>query len=75
VSNLGGDAGGVNLGPLICIENDSADETSQTTPDVDVPASAAAFFYVVRVHYGAGIGPWGFGSEGQERTGTGGCPP
>jgi formylglycine-generating enzyme required for sulfatase activity len=75
LSNLSGDASGVGLGPLTCIEDDSPDETSQSDPDVDVPASGSVFFYVVRFHNGAVIGPWGFGSAGQERTGTGGCLP
>lgn len=40
-----------------------------------MPAPNAAFFYLVRFQEGPVIGPWGFGSEGGERAGAGGCPP
>jgi formylglycine-generating enzyme required for sulfatase activity len=74
VSNLSGDAGGIALGPLTCIENDSPDESSQSLPDTGTPPVGAAFFYLVRFQQGPAVGPWGFGSDGRGRTG-GGCLP
>jgi len=75
LANLSGNASAVDLGPLTCIENDSDDESSQADPDTDVLAPNTGFFYLVRFEEGSVIGPWGFGSEGEERAGTGGCPP
>jgi formylglycine-generating enzyme required for sulfatase activity len=73
LANLSESAGAVDLGLLTCIEDDSADESSQTVPDSEPPASGSAFFYVVRFQVGSVTGPWGFGSAGQARAGTGGC--
>jgi hypothetical protein len=75
VANLSGNASAVALGNLTCIEEDSPDATSRTDPDAEVPALGAAFFYLVRFQQGSLAGPWGFGSEGGERAGTGGCAP
>jgi hypothetical protein len=75
LANLSGDASAVDLGPLTCIENNSLDESSQGFPDTDLPAPNTAFIYVVRFKEWPLIGPWGFGSGGEERVGTGGCPP
>jgi formylglycine-generating enzyme len=75
LTNLSGNASGVDLGPLTCIENDSDDESSQTHPDTEMPAPNTVLFYLVRFQQGPVIGPWGFGSEGGERAGTGGCAP
>jgi formylglycine-generating enzyme required for sulfatase activity len=75
LASLSGDADAVDLGLLICIENDSDDASSLAFPDTDTPASNTAFFYLVRFQDGPTIGPWGFGSQGRERSGIGGCPP
>jgi formylglycine-generating enzyme required for sulfatase activity len=75
LANLSGSAGAVELGPLICIENDSPDESSQADPDTGMPAPDTGYFYLVRFQAGPLIGPWGVGSEGGTRTGTGGCAP
>ena len=75
VANLTGDVNAVNLGPLVCIENDSTDPSSQSHPDTEIPAPNAAFFYLVRFQDGLLVGAWGFGSAGGRRTGTSGCPP
>ena len=75
LTNLSGNASAVSLGPLTCIENDSPDTSSQSHPDTQVPAPGTAFFYVVRFQEGPVVGPWGFGSGGGERAGTGGCAP
>jgi len=75
LANLTGSASAVDLGNLICIENDSADTSTAGHADTAVPAPGTAFFYLVRSQQGAAIGSWGFGSEGGERAGTGGCAP
>ena len=75
LANLSAGAGAVQLGPLTCIENDSTDESSQSSEDTTTPAVGAGFFYLVRFEQGTVIGPWGFGSDGRERTGSGGCEP
>ncbi|HZN04101.1 MAG TPA: hypothetical protein VFD06_11020, partial [Candidatus Polarisedimenticolia bacterium] len=75
LANLSRNAGAVDLGPLTCVENDSPDENSASSPDTETPAPSTAFFYLVRFQVGPVIGPWGFGSEGEKRAGTGGCPP
>jgi hypothetical protein len=75
VSNLSGNASAVDLGTLTCIEDDSPDATSLTDPDAAAPAPGAAFFDLVRFQEGAVAGSWGFGGEGGERAGTGGCTP
>ncbi len=75
LANLSGDASGVQLGPLTCIENDSTDPSSQSNADATTPAPGAGFFYLVRFEQGPVVGPWGFGSDERERTGTGGCEP
>jgi hypothetical protein len=75
VASLSANASAVDLGLLTCIENDSHDESSQGHLDTEIPAPSSVFFYLVRFQSGAGVGPWGFGSAGQARVGTGGCPP
>lgn len=75
LASLTGNATAVSLGPLTCIENDSPDTTSQAQPDAAIPSLNTGFFYVIRFQEGTMVGPWGPGSEGQGRTGTGGCAP
>ena len=75
VSSLSTDASGIELGPLICIEEDSLDRSSLSHPDAEIPSPGAAFFYVVRLQEGPVAGPWGSGSEGRPRHGGGGCAP
>jgi len=75
LSNLSGNASAVDLGILTCVEEDSSDETSRTDPDAESPAPGTAFFYLVRFQVGPVVGPWGPGSDGGARAGTGGCAP
>ncbi len=74
VANLSGGAGGVNLGALTCIENDSADTSTSSTPDTALPGAGASYFYLVRFRLGLSLGTYGTGSAGGTRSGTGGCP-
>ncbi len=74
LANLDGGGGGVNLGALVCIEDDSGDTaTSGGDADGDTPASGEAFFYLVRFQFGFTDGDLGAGSAGGVRTGSGGC--
>jgi hypothetical protein len=75
LANLGGAGGGVTLGPLTCIEENSIDTSTAGDADSAVPAVGEAFFYVVRFNLGFSTGEWGRGSAGGLRTGTGGCSP
>jgi hypothetical protein len=75
VANLSSGEGAVDLGPLTCLVDDSPGESTQAHPDTQMPAPDTAFFYLVRFQKGSVIGPWGFGSAGQGRSGTGGCSP
>jgi hypothetical protein len=72
VSSLQIVTGQVNLGSLVCIENESADTT--TTPnhvDQIVPSPGQAFFYLFRVSGGT----YGSSSAGLPRiAGPGTCP-
>lgn len=74
LSALSGNADGVDLGPLTCIEDDSPDPSNQGLPDTDPVPAASGFFYLVRSQDGPEVGTWGFGSEGGGRAGSGGCP-
>ncbi|UCF67933.1 MAG: hypothetical protein JSV80_01155, partial [Acidobacteriota bacterium] len=64
---------GVDLGPLVCIENDSSDLSTDTSPDTDVPAGGSGFFYLVRFQLGFSLGDYGTGTGEGPREGTGGC--
>jgi hypothetical protein len=71
---LSGGAGGVDLGVLACIEDDSPDTSTAGDADGDLPAPGAGFFYLVRFRLGFSVGDYGEGSEGGVRGGTAGCP-
>ncbi|GEM_PF-1299868 len=75
LSALSGNAAGVNLGPLLCIENDSSDTDTIGNPDSDTPVAGDGFFYLVRFEMGFSLGDYGTGSAGGTRDGTGGCSP
>ena len=64
----------VDLGPLLCIENDSPDIKTAGNEDAGVPAAGEAFFYVARGSVAGVPIPWGHSSDGRERIGVEGCP-
>jgi hypothetical protein len=72
LAELSAGAGSVHLGALTCIEENSPDLASS---DATIPPVGGGFFYLVRFELGFSVGPWGFGSGGDERTGSGGCSP
>jgi Tol biopolymer transport system component len=74
------DAGGgiIDLGTVLCVENDSGDTTTAHYEDQVTPIVGQAFFYAFRGSMGilAGPGSYGTGSNGSERVaGTGDCAP
>ncbi|RMF73297.1 MAG: hypothetical protein D6738_09095 [Acidobacteria bacterium] len=66
-------AGRIELGTLTCIENDSPDTDSTSTPDTAVPSAGDGHFYLVRWQESPELGTRGKGSSGNPRVGTGGC--
>lgn len=73
LAGLSGDAAAVGLGPLTCIEEDSADTDTADHPDEDSPAPGTGRYYLVRFALGFSAGDWGRGSAGGLRSGDGGC--
>jgi hypothetical protein len=72
-----GEGGSVDLGVVVCLENDSADATTFGFADDAEPGIGEALFYIYREWGGelVGDGNWGTGSGGAERTPTSGaCP-
>lgn len=70
--------GGIDLGPVACLEDDSPDNDTAGFGDVVEPAPGQAFFFVYRGSVGldAGPGSYGRGSGGGERiAGDGDCDP
>ncbi len=66
----------VDLGGVVCLENDSPDADTTGFEDFEVPASGQAFFYLYRGTQGseAGPGSYGLGPSGSERiAGAGDC--
>ncbi len=66
----------VDLGAVICLENDSPDADTTGFEDFEVPAPGQAFFYLYRGTQGseAGPGSYGLGPSGGERiAGAGDC--
>ncbi len=61
--------GGVDLGVVICVEDDSYDPTTAGFEDVDTPAPGQAFFYLYRGTQGVAAGPGSYdtASDGSER--------
>lgn len=71
----------VQLGTVVCVEDDSSDTTTAAgaeaaSPDASVPAAGAAYFYLVRYHDGVSNRSYGFSHKaGHERqAGPGDCP-
>ena len=68
----------VNLGSVVCLENDTRNtSTAGATADVDQPLPGQGFFFLRRWEQGMGTGPgsYGRGSGNAERVPTDGdCP-
>lgn len=77
VANLSAGAGGtVDLGAVVCLEEDSPDNSTVGFEDAAQPAVGQVFFYLTRGALGSLIGPgsWGDGSGNAERL-TAACSP
>jgi Tol biopolymer transport system component len=77
VADLATGAGSVDLGNVVCLENDSSDLSTRGDEDIVTPSPGQAFFYLFRGSQGVAVGPgsYGAGSSGDERIpGAGGCP-
>jgi len=75
------DGSSVQLGSVVCVEDDSSDTTTAAgaeaaSPDASVPLAGAAYFYLVRFHDGVSNRSYGFSHQaGHERqAGPGDCP-
>ena len=69
--------GGVNLGAVACIEDESIDTDTIGDEDAAVPLPGQAFFYLIRGTQGVDDGPGSYGAatDGSERATTAGdCP-
>ena len=79
VANLApGLPGTVDLGAVVCLENDSPDASILGFEDAATPLPGHAFFFLFRGSHGLNFGPgsWGQASEGLERVpGSGVCAP
>mgnify|MGYP000311346237 CR=1 FL=1 len=60
-----GASGTTDLGPVVCIENDSPDATTYGNEDSAEPEPGRGFFYLYR---GNPSGSWGSGSGAAERV-------
>ena len=68
----------MNLGPVICLEDDSPDADTIGFEDLEDPNPGEGFFYLFRGSQGVGDGPgsWEQASDGSERlAGQGECNP
>jgi Tol biopolymer transport system component len=68
----------VDLGPVVCLEDDSPDATTLGFEDPDEPSPGQAFFFLYRGSQGINDGPgsWGRGTGDAERiAGAGSCFP
>ncbi len=79
VANLSlGGGSTVQLGPVVCLEDDSPDSDTRGNEDAVQPSQGHVFFYLYRGTQGLSDGPgsWGQGSAGKERiAGAGSCSP
>jgi hypothetical protein len=77
VSNLDQSGGVVDLGPVVCLEDDSPDRFGIGNEDHEDPLPGRAFFYLYRAAFGTKEpGSWGRSTDGGEReAGAGSCDP
>jgi subtilisin family serine protease len=58
---------GVEVGELLCLENDSPDADTLGNEDTDIPAPGEGFFYVARFNAAPGAGSYGGSSRRRDR--------
>ena len=67
---------GVDVGSVVCLEDDSPDADTRGFEDLDQPATGQVFFYLYRGSPGVNVGPGSYGQScgGLEREpASGGC--
>ena len=76
VANLAAAGGTVELGPVVCLEDDSPDTDTTGFEDDLQPSPGQVFFFLYRGSQGTldGPGSWGQGADGERVAGMGGCP-
>jgi hypothetical protein len=67
LSALSESVGGVELGALVCLEDDSADPDTAGNEDTDTPPAGEAFFYLARFNAAPGAGSYGGSSRSRDR--------
>ena len=70
VTSLQVNGGVSDLGPVVCVEDDSPDPDTVGDEDTGIPAPGQVFFYLFRGTQGLTDGPgtYGFDSGGLERV-------
>jgi hypothetical protein len=68
LSALAEDRYGVDLGAVVCLENDSADSDTTGNADSATPAPGEAFFYVARPNGAPGAGSYGGSTVNRDRV-------
>ncbi len=67
LASLAESSAGVDLGTVLCLENDSTDPDTTGNEDTGSPAAGAAFFYLARFNSAPGAGSYGGSSMNRDR--------
>ena len=68
-------AAGVDVGTVVCLENDSTDRTTIGDEDIEIPAPGQGFFYLARFNASPGSGSYGGSTQNRDREPSAGdCP-
>jgi len=67
LASLAEDWKGVDLGPVVCLEDDSPDADTAGDEDLATPAAGQAFFYLGRFNAAPGVGSYGGSSLNRDR--------
>jgi thermitase len=63
---------GVDLGTVVCLENDSSDPDTTGNEDIGMPLPGGCFFYLSRFNAAPGAGQYGGSSRNRDRIPSGG---
>jgi len=74
LDSLAESALGVELGSVVCLEDDSADADTLGSEDTETPAAGEAYFYLARFNAPPGAGSYGGSSENRDRIVFGTAP-
>jgi len=67
LDSLAESASGVDLGNVVCLEDDSADPDTLGNEDAETPAPGEGYFYLARFNSAPGAGSYGGSSENRDR--------